>query len=146
MAPAAQRQVRERAARLGRIDVVTFDTHVEWLIQRAAGVVAMAGYNTFCEILSLDKRAILVPRVKPRLEQFMRATRAAALGLVRTLDPQDVADPAIMASALHELAHQPAPSERGAARMLDGLQVISGLVAAHAREAAAPAPRRVGRA
>ncbi len=51
----------------------------------------MAGYNTFCEILSLDKRAILVPRVKPRLEQFMRAQRAAALGLVRTLDPQDVA-------------------------------------------------------
>lgn len=144
MAPAAQRQFRERAARLGRIDVVTFDTHVELLIERAAGVVAMAGYNTFCEILSLDKRAILIPRVKPRLEQFMRARRAADLGLVRTLDPGDVDDSAAMASALHDLTRQPAPSERGAAQMLDGLQVITGLVAAHVRDAA-PVQKRVAR-
>jgi predicted glycosyltransferase len=135
MAPARQQMFRERAARLGgRVEVVTFDTHVELLIEHASGLVAMAGYNTFCEILSLDKRAILVPRIKPRLEQFMRAQRAAELGLARMLDPAAVDDSAIMARALHELAHQPAPSERGAAQMLDGLQTITGLVAAHARE------------
>ena len=62
-------------------------------MERAVGVVAMAGYNTFCEILSLDKRAILVPRVRPRREQVMRAMRAAELELVRTLDPDGPHDP-----------------------------------------------------
>jgi hypothetical protein len=36
-----------------------------------------------------------------------------------------------MAAALRGLTQQPAPSERGAGQMLDGLQVITGLVAAH---------------
>ena len=89
----------------------------------------MAGYNTFCEILSLDKRAILIPRVKPRREQLLRARRAAAMGLVRMLDPEGVHDPAVMASALRGLALQPLPSERGAEQMLDGLPLITDLVA-----------------
>jgi predicted glycosyltransferase len=132
MPAAAQRRFRERAERIGRIDVVTFDTHVELLIDGAVGLVAMGGYNTFCEILSLDKRAILVPRVKPRREQLLRAKRAAALGLVRMLDPEGDHDPAVMAAALRGLADQPLPSERGAAAMLDGLDVITDLVADHA--------------
>jgi predicted glycosyltransferase len=132
MPAAMQRQFRERAARIGRIDVVTFDTHVEVLMNGAVGVVAMAGYNTFCEILSLDKRAILIPRVKPRREQLLRAQRAASLGMVRMLDPEGVHDPAAMAAALRGLTRQPAPSERGAAQMLDGLAVITDLVADHA--------------
>jgi predicted glycosyltransferase len=132
MPAAMQRRFRERAARIGRIDVVTFDTHVERLIDGAAGVVAMAGYNTFCEILSLDKRAILIPRVKPRQEQLLRARRAAALGLVRMLDPEGRHDPALMATALRELPEQPLPSQRGAGKMLGGLEVITALVAEHA--------------
>ena len=83
-------------------------------MERAVGVVAMAGYNTFCEILSLDKRAILVPRTKPREEQLLRALRAAELGLVRTLDPRGAHDPDVMAAALRGLADQPLPSSRGA--------------------------------
>jgi predicted glycosyltransferase len=131
MPPAMQRQFRERAERLGRIAVVTFDTHVELLMERAAGVVAMAGYNTFCEILSLDKRAILVPRVKPRQEQLLRAIRASELELVRWLDPTGIHHPATMATALRGLAQQALPSTRGAGEMLDGLEVITDLVAAH---------------
>ena len=59
--------------------MVTFDAHVELLMEKAVGVVAMAGYNTFCEILSLDKRAILVPRTKPREEQLLRALRTTRM-------------------------------------------------------------------
>jgi predicted glycosyltransferase len=70
--------------------------------------------------------------VKPRREQLLRARRAAALGLVRMLDPEGVRDPATMASALRGLGSQPLPSERGAAAMLDGLPVITDLVADHA--------------
>ena len=44
-------------------------------------VVAMAGYNTCCEILSHAHRAILHPRTTPRLEQWLRATAFERLGL-----------------------------------------------------------------
>lgn len=136
MPPAMQRKFRERAKLLPRLTVVTFDAHVERLMERAVGVVAMAGYNTFCEILSLDKRAILVPRIKPREEQLLRALRAAELGLVRTLDPRGVHDPRVMAAALRGLAEQPLPSSRGAQRMLGGIDVITDLVASRVGNAA----------
>jgi len=129
MAAEQQRRFRERAERLDCIEVLTFDAHLEILMERAVGIVAMAGYNTFCEILSLDKRAILVPRVRPRREQVMRAMRAAAMGLAHTLDPEGPHEPALMTRALRQLSGQPAPSERGALRMLDGLDVITDLVA-----------------
>ena len=67
-----------RGARSQRVDAITFDSQLEPLVERAAGVVAMGGYNTFCEILSFDKRALIVPRTEPRLEQYIRAERAAA--------------------------------------------------------------------
>ena len=129
MAPERQRHFRERAERLRGIEVLTFDTHLELLMERAIGVVAMAGYNTFCEILSLDKRAILVPRVLPRREQVMRAMRAASFELAQALDPEGLRDPGDMIAALRGIQDQPAPSERGASAMLNGLGVITDLVA-----------------
>jgi predicted glycosyltransferase len=143
MAQEQQRRFRERAERLARIEVVTFDTHLEFLMERAVGIVAMAGYNTFCEILSLDKRAVLIPRVLPRREQLIRARRAAELGLVRMLEPEGPHDAADMARALRELGGQPLPSERGAAEMLGGLEVITELVA---QRASRSLPRRAGAA
>ena len=50
-------------------------------------VLAMGGYNTVCELLTLRKRALLVPRIKPGVEQCIRAERMSALGLVRMLHP-----------------------------------------------------------
>ncbi len=32
----------------------------------------MGGYNTYCEILSFDKPALIVPRLQPREEQLIR--------------------------------------------------------------------------
>ena len=96
MAAEQQRHFRQRAERLARIEVLTFDAHLELLMERAVGVVAMAGYNTFCEILSFDKRAILVPRVRPRREQVMRAMRAGELDLAHWLDPGGPHEPSTM--------------------------------------------------
>jgi predicted glycosyltransferase len=106
---------------------------MELLMARAAGVVAMGGYNTFCEILSFDKRAILIPRVAPRREQLLRAARAAGLGLVRMLDVEQSADTGQMVAALRELPGQPAPSRMGAGRMLRGLETINRIVAGRLR-------------
>jgi predicted glycosyltransferase len=144
MAPEQQLAFRRRAERLGRIEVLTFDAHLERLMEGAVGLVAMAGYNTFCEILSLDKRAILVPRVVPRREQVMRAARAAELGLARMLDPEAPHDAVTMATALRELALQPVPSAAGATALLEGLDVITDLVADRSGKAMPRRARAVG--
>ena len=76
-----------RVAKLnGRVTALGFDSRIEALFTGAEGVVCMGGYNTFCEVLSFDKPAVIVPRTTPRLEQWIRASRAEQLGLVRMLD------------------------------------------------------------
>jgi predicted glycosyltransferase len=52
-----QMEFIHRAAKLDNVEAITFDAQMEHLEARAIGVVAMGGYNTFCEILSFDKRA-----------------------------------------------------------------------------------------
>ena len=69
----------------------------------------MGGYNTFCEILSFGKPALIVPRTAPRQEQFLRAERASRLGLVRMLPDDRVRAPWRMAEQLHALAEWPRP-------------------------------------
>ena len=80
-----QNEFLGRAQKLAKVEAITFDAHVESLMARAAGVVCMGGYNTFCEVLSFDKKAVIVPRTEPRMEQYIRASRAQDLGLARML-------------------------------------------------------------
>jgi predicted glycosyltransferase len=119
-----------RVAALGaRVSAVGFDSRIEVLMQDAHGIVAMGGYNTFCEILSFDRRAIIAPRRKPRMEQYIRASVAERLGLVRMLDQQrDGDDPQAMAAAIRALDTQPLPSSLARPGMLDGLDKIVALV------------------
>jgi predicted glycosyltransferase len=94
----------------------------------AEGIVAMGGYNTFCEILSLDKRALIVPRSKPRREQIIRATQAQELGLIRMLDGDGPRDTAVMVRALRDMPLQILPSQVIVPGLLDGLSSINRLV------------------
>jgi predicted glycosyltransferase len=131
MSPARQREFRARARVQPRVRVLTFDSNPEFLIANASGVVSMGGYNTFCEILSFDRPAILIPRTSPRQEQLLRASRAAELELVTMLDIDSGNDPAVMAAALRALPSQPKPSVHGAPEMLRGLDTIGRLAARH---------------
>ena len=128
MQPELQASFRARAAKLKRVEAITFDTHMESLVANATGVIAMGGYNTFCEILSLDKRAILLPRTAPRREQFIRASRAQELGLVQMLEYQDDLDPKVMAAALRRLPRQTKPSEVVVPGLLEGLENLNRLI------------------
>jgi predicted glycosyltransferase len=116
-----------RAAKLPQMRTLTFDPRLENLMARAAGVVAMGGYNTFCEILSFDKPALIVPRTAPRLEQYIRAQRAAELGLVAVLSDDGIHDPRKMAAALLQLAQQPQPSAVVIPGLLDGMASVNRL-------------------
>lgn len=116
---------RRVAALEPRVSAVSFDSQIETLMLGAQGVVAMGGYNTFCELLSFDRRAIIAPRRKPRMEQYIRASIAEERGLIRMLDRQRDGDgPDVMASAIRALATRPPPSRHACPGMLNGLPNI----------------------
>lgn len=124
---------REKLIRKGSkipyIKIIEFDNRMEELIAGAKGVVAMGGYNTYCEILSFDKPALIVPRIQPREEQLIRARRAAELGLVEMLLPDEAEDPLRLAAALRALPYREPPSKSSANGLrLEGLVHISEIV------------------
>lgn len=125
----AQSDFIARAAATGRIRILTFDAHIENIMARSAGVVAMGGYNTFCEILSFDRPAVLIPREAPRREQAIRAERAAELGLVAVLPDDGQRDVAAMVKAIQTLPDQPKPSATMMPGLLDGFEAIHSLSA-----------------
>ncbi|KSV62859.1 membrane protein [Sinorhizobium sp. GL2] len=124
---------REKLIRKGSkipyIKIIEFDNRMEELIAGAKGVVAMGGYNTYCEILSFDKPALIVPRIQPREEQLIRARRAAELGLIEMLLPDEAEDPLRLAAALRALPYREPPSKSSANGLrLEGLVHISEIV------------------
>ncbi len=120
-----------RVARLnGRVTAVGFDAQIETLFTGAQGVVCMGGYNTFCEVLSFDQRAVIVPRTVPRLEQYIRASRAEEMGLVRMLDEtRDGMTTDAMIRTIRALPEQPKPSQSFTEGLLDGLDYVTRRVA-----------------
>ena len=125
MQPERQADFWQRIDRLPRMAALTFDARFEAVVAKAAGVVAMGGYNTFCEIMSFDKRSLLVPRTVPRLEQTIRASRAAELGLVRMLPDDGAREPQKMIEALRALPALAQPSRSPAYEgLMDGLEKV----------------------
>src|SRR5262249_17309453 len=70
-----QRRVCHRVENNARFSALEFIPDPRLLLRSADRVVAMGGYNTVCEALSLGNHALIVPRVKPRSEQLIRAQR-----------------------------------------------------------------------
>lgn len=120
-----QAAFKQRADELENVEVITFDARMETLINQSVGIVAMGGYNTFCEILSFDKPAVIIPRRYPRREQLIRASRAQELGLLRMLDSTTGQDPVDMATALRHLPQQSPPGHVVIPGLLDGLENVN---------------------
>lgn len=128
--PTEQRdRLLSKAAHIPHLEIIQFDNRMEDLVAGAKAVVSMGGYNTVCEIFSFDKPALIVPRVVPREEQLIRASRAKELGLLDMLLPEEAEDPQRMAEALKALPHRQPPSANSPNLQLDGLQNISRKIA-----------------
>ncbi|NBD14823.1 MAG: glycosyltransferase [Cyanobacteria bacterium] len=102
MMPQQQRQQIQAYADL-RSDLSVFEYVAEpaLFLERADWVIAMGGYNTTCEILSFEKQALIVPRVRPRQEQLIRVQLLKKLGLVDMLHP-DHLSPQSLSTWLHQ--------------------------------------------
>ena len=125
MPMANQQEFIDRCELLPDVEILSFESHIEFLMENALAVVAMGGYNTFCEILSLDKPALIIPRSVPRREQLIRTLRAEKIGLVSYLDPDSDRDPMEMADKLKTLPDQSPPSSHSIDNLMLGHQIIS---------------------
>ncbi|MBG1258964.1 glycosyltransferase family protein [Nostoc commune] len=90
MSQKVQQQLQKYAAKRSNLRVLKYLAEPTLLLNHAERVIAMGGYNTTCELLSFQKRSLIVPRIKPRREQFIRAERLQALGLVDMLHPHNL--------------------------------------------------------
>ncbi len=123
-----RRKLLKKGSSIPYVEIIEFDNRMENLVAGASAVVGMGGYNTFCEILSFDKPALIVPRVTPREEQLIRAKRAAELGVIDMLRPEEAEDPTRLAKALKLLPDRAPPSKVTSKLKLDGLDNITDLV------------------
>jgi len=121
-----RQRLRRIASERGDMQVIDFLPDAIGLVADAERIISMGGYNTICEILSLEKRALIVPRISPGREQWIRARRLAEMGLLDVLHPSRLAPDAIAAW----LRREPAAPLRTRSRVdLGGLSRIPGLLA-----------------
>lgn len=69
------------------ITMARFEPDMANAIREADVVVSMAGYNTVCEVLAAGQPMVLVPRIWPRREQWLRATELADAGRAEVIHP-----------------------------------------------------------
>jgi predicted glycosyltransferase len=121
----------ERFEYMADVTFLDFEPDLTKRYAEADVVVSMAGYNTVCELLSFARRAILVPRAEPVMEQLIRARLLAAQGLFDIIEPQDLTPETLMGRVLASFkptAVDPTPLD------LDGLPRIRERVAALLQE------------
>jgi predicted glycosyltransferase len=118
------------------------------LVEHADRVIAMGGYNTMCEVLSFEKHALIVPRVRPGTEQWIRAQRMRDLGLVSVLHPDQLQPRALSEWLARDLGPPPASRSRidfgGLARIPGMLAELLGTSVGAASQAGA-SPARAAR-
>ena len=105
-------RMRQGGERRPEFRVLDFVPDPTPLVQRADRIVSMGGYNTICEILSFEKHALIVPRVLPEPEQWIRARRLQEMGLVDVLRPEALTPAALTQWLARDLGVPPASRSR----------------------------------
>jgi predicted glycosyltransferase len=95
MVPAADLQSLQHLAAEHRVSMRTFIPCLSNLFRTADALVCMGGYNTLTEAVANGVPAVCIPRTKPRKEQLIRSEAFEALGLVRTLRPENLTPTAL---------------------------------------------------
>jgi predicted glycosyltransferase len=118
MPPDHRKRVLELVARDSSIRYIDFVEDVASYVAAADAIVSMGGYNSVCELLTAGKRAIVVPRIKPRREQLIRAEALSARGLLELVHPDELT-PERMLAEIDAVLDRPLPTGRPVP--LDGL-------------------------
>ncbi|MFK7846202.1 MAG: glycosyltransferase family protein [Rhodothermales bacterium] len=90
MPPASAARLQELVDTKDHLTLVTFLPEPLHVYTAAKRIVAMGGYNTTLELLGIGARALIVPRVYPRAEQWIRSDAMQKLGLLDYLHPDEL--------------------------------------------------------
>jgi len=88
-----------------------FEDATFWL-QQASAVVMMAGYNSVCEVMAWQKKALVIPRPGPSAEQRIRTRLFAERRLIHMLDPDEMTPVRLAESITKLLADETVPDPR----------------------------------
>lgn len=127
MPDAARQEVHDLVKGRDDMHVHEFLDDIETWLVCAAAVVSMGGYNTVCEVLAADRPLLIVPRVRPRTEQLVRATALARADAVDVVHPDALTPLHLQTWATHAVTSAPRPRQ---ALDLDGLSRLPDLAAA----------------
>ncbi|MGH9752326.1 MAG: glycosyltransferase family protein [Blastocatellia bacterium] len=103
MARAQRESLLQAAASRPEVRVPEFTDDLMSYMDAADVVVSMGGYNTICEILSLRKKSVIVPRCRPVREQLIRAERMSRLNLFKMIHPDQLTARRLMNTLLEQL-------------------------------------------
>ena len=109
MSPNKRHTLQQAASSDLALTVTDFTPQLYDYLNAADLVVAMGGYNTVVEILTANQRAVIIPRVHPRLEQYIRAERLAAKGLIDMIHPAEL-NPDGLFDVINHSLQRPRPS------------------------------------
>lgn len=116
-----QFRLRELANQNPAIEIIDHLVETDDYLRDADRVIAMGGYNTITSILSFQKPSLIVPRVRPRREQWIRAERLSNQGWITSLSPDH-----LNTLAIESWLHAPeVPSPKPGCVDLLGLDRIS---------------------
>ncbi|KST67932.1 glycosyltransferase family protein [Mastigocoleus testarum] len=102
--PFSQKEALSRVAKNNpNFRICEFTDDIISYMEAADTIVSMAGYNTICEILSLSKRAVVVPRTQPVQEQLIRAQRMSSFGLFRFIHPESLTPENLLETVVEQL-------------------------------------------
>lgn len=90
-------------------------------IRHASAIITLAGYNSLCEVLRWQRKALVVPRPGPSAEQQTRGRLFSERGLVRMLDPSELS-PRRLADEVVELLRDDDVPRRAGTPPLDGAE------------------------
>ncbi len=103
------------------IEILRFTTHLEDHLRSADVIVSMGGYNATLEAIAVRKPTIIVPRVNPRKEQWLRASKFSQLNLLKVIHPEDLSTDNLQEAIQESLEIHEPPSAEDAGLCMDGI-------------------------
>lgn len=125
MDPQQRRRLQQAASPELGLTVLDFTPRLYDYLASADLVVSMGGYNTVVEILTANQRGIIVPRVRPRLEQYIRAKHLAAHGLIDMIHPDELTSTKLFKAITQSLQRPRPPRLQDIGVALDGAANVS---------------------
>ncbi len=122
-------------ARARNVPLVSFMKKIERKLAEADLIISMGGYNTICEVLSLQKNSLIIPREDPRMEQRIRAEMMKARGLVDFIPWRELTPAALHDKITHLLDHPEEQQKRIRSFPMTGLDVMRSRLEAFRKEA-----------